>query len=52
MIRETRNRVLTFAITLSCTAAAAIVGWQMLAGFVVGVLVTLSAAVLCGTDFD
>ena len=46
---EEQNPVLTFGAVLACAAAiAAVVGLQMLCGFVVGVLVTLLAAALAG----
>ena len=36
----------------STAAIAAIVGLQMLVGFIIGVVVTLFAAALAGTDFE
>ena len=42
-----------FAFVLAIGAAvAAAIGLQMLCGFVTGVLVTLGAAAIAGTDFD
>jgi hypothetical protein len=50
---ERSNPVTTVALMLSGTAAiAAIVGLQMLVGFIIGAVVTLFAAALAGTDFE
>jgi hypothetical protein len=45
--------ILPFVLMLAAGAsAAAVIGLQMLWGFVAGVLVTLAAAAIAGTDFD
>jgi hypothetical protein len=42
-----------YGIALTCAAAVAtVIGLQMLAGFIVGVVVTLGAAAIAGADFD
>jgi len=47
------KRLILVGIMLACTAAvAAAVGWQMLVGLLAGVIVTLMAAAIAGTDFE
>jgi hypothetical protein len=58
-VRETlrlcmeHSPILPFVLMLAAGASvAAVIGLQMLCGFVAGVLVTLAAAAIAGTDFD
>ena len=45
--------ILPFVLMLAAGASvAAVIGLQMLCGFVAGVLVTLAAAAIAGKDFD
>ena len=44
--------ILSFGVMLACAGAVpAAIGLQMLAGFVAGVIITLFAAAIAGTDF-
>jgi hypothetical protein len=47
------DSIVTFGVVLACAGAvAAVFGFEMLIGFVTGVIVTILAAVLAGIDFE
>jgi hypothetical protein len=42
-----------FALALACAAAAtALIGWQALLGFALGVAITLVVGTICAADLD
>ncbi|TPV98759.1 MAG: hypothetical protein USCAAHI_01791 [Beijerinckiaceae bacterium] len=47
------NPLGSFAFSLICGAAAlAILSWQLVLGFAIGIVVTLVAGTICASDLD
>jgi len=48
-----RSPLTAFGLSLACAGAAlAILGWQLLLGFTIGVIITLVVGTICAADLE